>query len=467
MKKTALFIRTFLTVALLLLSIQVSAHSEMSVAPPDSTTGVIDKSASLVIIEDGKQLYSEGKVREALIKFRQAAQKDPNTWKAPYWISMCHYRLDNYGFAMQYARQAVTLSNETDRDIYELLGKSHHRLGNLDSAINYYTIASEKLPKSRVKELRIVEKIKECEFAKTELAKKITLDKKHIMGEVNSGYNDYAPILFNDGKEMYFTSRRSNTTGGKNNPDDDLYFEDIYLAEWSPETYTWDSVTNDLDRLNGTGHDALSYISQDGLTALLTLNTTEADSKSKTATRSSDICELEFSSKGKWSTPKPISNKSINTSYYDGAATMTEDGNTMYFVSDRNGDKTMTDIYVVQRAGNGKKWGVAKPVSDSINTPGRETTPYISPDGRYLFFSSDGHLGMGGYDIYVSENLGSTWSKPVNLGHAFNTVNDDTHFQYYPQWKKAVLSGFSLQGQKASMDLFDVDMTNFVMPKTN
>jgi tetratricopeptide (TPR) repeat protein len=463
MKKTALFIRTFLSAVVLLLSMQVRAFSDHLAAPPDSTTGMIDKSASLVIIEEGKQLYTEGKVRDALIRFRQAAQKDPNTWKAPYWISMCHYRLDNYGFAMQYANQAVALSNETDRDVYELLGKSNHRLGNLDSAMVYYRIAAEKLPKARVRELRILEKIQECEYAKAQLAQKKTFEKKHMMGEVNSGYNDYAPILFNNAQEMYFTSRRSNTTGGKNNPDDDQYFEDIYKAEWNPETYTWDSVTNDLDRLNGPGFDAFSYISPDGLTAFLTLNTTATNTKR--VTRSSDICELEFTNKGKWSTPKPISNKSINTSYYDGAATMTADGNTMYFVSDRNGDKTQTDIYVVQRSG--KKWGDAKPISDSINTIGRETTPYISPDGRFLFFSSDGHLGMGGYDIYVSENLGSTWSKPVNLGGAFNTVNDDTHFQYYPEWKKAVLSGFSLQGQKASMDLFDVDMTNFVMPKTN
>jgi hypothetical protein len=72
---------------------------------------------------------------------------------------------------------------------------------------------------------------------------------------------------------------------------------------------------------------------------------------------------------------------------------------------------------------------------------------------------------MGGYDIFVSENLGSTWSKPINLGSGINTVNNDTHFQYYPELKKAVFAGFTIQGQKASLDLYQIDMTNFVMPQ--
>ena len=175
-----------------------------------------------------------------------------------------------------------------------------------------------------------------------------------------------------------------------------------------------------------------------------------------------DIFTFEMSTKGKWSTPKRINSKSVNTSFFEGSATMTNDGNTMYFVSDRKGDKSSTDIYVSQKAG--KSWGEAKPLPFTINTIGRETTPFISGDGRYLFFSSDGRQGMGGLDIYVVENLGSTWGDPINLGIIVNTVNNDSHFQYYPEMKKAVMSSFEIIGQKASMDLYEVDMTNFVMP---
>jgi Tol biopolymer transport system component len=135
----------------------------------------------------------------------------------------------------------------------------------------------------------------------------------------------------------------------------------------------------------------------------------------------------------------------------------------MYFVSDRKGEKSSTDIYAVQK--NGKSWGVAKPLPFNVNTAGRETTPYITPDGKYLFFSSDGHTGFGGLDVFVSENLGDSWSDPVNLGTTINTVNNDSHFVYSSDKKKGYISGIQIEGSKASLDIFELDLSNFTIPK--
>ena len=135
----------------------------------------------------------------------------------------------------------------------------------------------------------------------------------------------------------------------------------------------------------------------------------------------------------------------------------------MYFVSDRKGDTRSTDIYVSHK--NGKSWGEAIPLSDSINTPGRETTPFISPDGKYLFFSSDGHLGFGNLDVYVSENIGGKWSSPINMGYGINSVNNDTHFYYNKELQKAFISGFEIVGNKANIDCYEIDMQNFKLPK--
>lgn len=244
------------------------------------------------------------------------------------------------------------------------------------------------------------------------------------------------------------------------NPDDQEYFEDVYRAVWNESTQKWDSITNDIDRINTDGFDSFSHLSADGLTALMTVNTTATDHKK--TTKGSDIFELVFTNKGKWATPKSIVNTTINTSFFEGSPTMTADGNTMYFVSDREGQKKMTDIYVVHRVG--KAWGEAVAISDSVNTAGNETTPYITPDGKYLFFSSDGHMGMGGLDVFVSENLGNNWSKPRNLGTTINTVNNDTHFKYYSELQKAFMAGFEIVGNKSSMDIYDVDMTGYTFP---
>lgn len=428
--------------------------------PADSTTGIIDKSAALILIDKGRQQVTDGKIRDALITFREATQKDPNSWKASYWVSYCHYRLNNFGFARQYGQEALRKGgSDVDADIYDILGTCDHRLGNLDSAQANYQKALDLLSANRAKELRITEKLAECAFAKNELSKSTNL-RTPLMGDINTGYNDYNPILSADGKRLYFTSRRGNTTGGRMNPDDQEYFEDVYTAIWNESEQLWDSVTNNIERMNTDGHDALNWLSKDALLGVMTWNTSVTDMK--TVTRSGDIAEIEFTKKGKWNSPKAIANKSINTSFFEGSATLTADGNTMYFVSDRKGDKRSTDIYVVQKVG--KKWGEARVLSDSINTPGRETTPWISPDGRFLFFSSDGHRGMGGLDVYVSENTGNTWTTPINLGAAVNTVNDDTHFKVYKELNKVLMAGTNLMGQKSSFDIYEIDLSKLKLP---
>ncbi len=446
--------------SLLLTAISFRTSANKHLAPPDTTATMIDKTTALVLIEQGKELLNAGRVRDALTRFRESGQKDPTNWKSPYWVSQCNYIQNNYGLALKNALEAKEKSkDEIDNDLYELLARTYHRNGMLDSALRYYTIALEKLPEFRKKDLQIGLRIEQCNFAITEMNSG-KISKRVAFNSLNSGVGEYCPILVKNGKEIYFTSRRSDTKGGNMNPEDQDFFEDVYLAKWNEEQNDWDSVTNELGRINSDGFDAITYISPDGLKGLMTINTTATDAKE--TTKSSDIFTIDMTTKGKWSSPKFIDSKTINSTYYDGSATMTPDGNTMYFVSDRKGDKSSTDIYVVKKIG--KEWGEAEPLPFTINTIGRETTPYITPDGRYLFFSSDGHKGMGGLDIYVVENTGSGWGTPENLGIIVNTVNNDTHFQYYPSLKKAVMAGFTIIGQKASMDIFEIDMSDFTYP---
>ena len=183
-------------------------------------------------LEEGKTLFNEGKVRDALIRFRQAASKDPYSWKAAYWISQCHYIMNNYGLALKYATDAVEKDkNEVDKDVYELLGRAYHRMGNIDSALVNYQKALELLPTMRANELQIKLRIEQCMFAKAEFASGVQPSRISFSEDVNSGYNEYCPILTDGGKVLYFTSRRSDTKGGNMNPDDQEFFEDIICPE--------------------------------------------------------------------------------------------------------------------------------------------------------------------------------------------------------------------------------------------
>jgi tetratricopeptide (TPR) repeat protein len=451
--------KSFFLLFFIFLTCNSFAKMPVCTQPPDTASTVVDQAKALLLIDKGKTLFFEGKLKDALEEFRAASNRDPHGWLAPFWIAQTQYALGNYGAALKYAESCVGKSEDNlNKEIYELLGKAYHRMEKLDSALVQYKLANEKLSSLRAKELRISLLIEQCEFAKKELAKGEANGRKGIRS-LNTSSPEYAPNLTNGGKELYFTSRRSNTTGGKMNPDDQEYFEDIYRAVWNEELEAWDSVSNVFGRINTQGFDALSYVSPEGNKALLTINTTAMEDPNP-ITMSSDIFTMEKSNKNKWSTPKIINNESINTSYFEGSATMTKDGNTMYFVTDRNGDKSLLDIWMVEKVN--KNWGEAVPVP--FNTAGKETTPYVSPDGKYLFFSSDGLPGMGGYDVYVVEKKGSSWGTPINLGGKVNSVNNDTHFQYYPEMSKAMMVGYQSDGQKGSLDIYELDMTGFVIP---
>lgn len=452
--------RSILFFSILFLTTGNISLANNAILPPDSTTNLVDKTTAAYMVDEGKTLYLEGKVKNALIKFREASVKDPNSWKAHYWIGKCHYVLNNYGYALKYATLAANIDEKFDEEVYLLLAESYHRMGKLDSAMINYNLCLEKIATPRAKTLRIDQMVENCKYAMEHMDTTISV-RSSAGDHINSGYDEYNVVIADGGKTLYFTSRRSNTTGGGLNPDDQLYFEDTYRVTWDDAANDWSDPTNELGKLNSDGFDALNYISPDGLYAVMTLNTTATEEKK--TTKGSDICELKKNSKNTWNTAKPIKNKSINTSYFEGSATLTADGNTMYFVTDRKGEKSSTDIYVVEKIG--KAWGSAKPLPGNINTVGRETTPYITPDGKYLFFSSDGHTGFGGLDIYVSENLGDGWGDPVNLGNLVNTVNNDSHFVYDQAQNKGYISGIQIEGNKASLDIFILDLKDFTIPK--
>lgn len=447
------------------LLIAVLSYTQFSIAaynvcPPDTTSSILDRTTSLFLLEEAKQYFSEGKLKDAMIRFKSIESKDPESWKASFWVANCYYKWNNFSEGLRYAIKAKKKSQDVEPELEELLGRSYHQNGRLDSALYYYNTALSHFSKSRALELNLAHKIEECKFALEQLASDKKSLRKLLPAVINTEFDEYAPILTKGGKEIYFAARHENTTGGLKNPDDEHFFEDIYKARWEPTYQTWDSVTNKIDKINTKGFEAITYIDSTGTKALLTVNNTAVDNVSH-PTSGSDIFEMELKS-GKWSKPKYIKNETINTSFFDGSATMSADGNTMVFVSDRNGEKSSTDLFIVKKVG--KKWGEAVALPEYINTNFRETTPSLSPDGKLLFFSSDGLLGMGGYDVYVVELLDGKWSKPVNLGGQFNSVNDDTHFQWYPTLSKVVMAGVTVDEGQSNYNIYEVEMRDVIIP---
>lgn len=159
---------------------------------------------------------------------------------------------------------------------------------------------------------------------------------------------------------------------------------------------------------------------------------------------------------GTWSPVEKL-NENINTKFWESHATISPDGNRLYFSSNRKGGFGGLDIYVseIDSAGN---WGPAVNLGPVINTPYHEDTPFLTEDGRTLFFSSRGHYNMGGYDIFYStlfEN--NEWSVPLNAGYPLNTTDDDLFFMPVGKGYQGYIARYDDSGF-GEQDIFRVEI---------
>lgn len=258
------------------------------------------------------------------------------------------------------------------------------------------------------------------------MEKPLKIEIRNLGGGVNSPAPDYAPVISADESVLLFTSRRYGSTGGKL-ASDGLPYEDIYISEKQADG-SWSPPKNIGSPLNTAVHDACIALSADGQTLFLFNSDNGGDIF---------ISRLKGS---KWLAPRNMGSP-INSKYWEPSVCLSADERTLFFVSDRPGGMGKRDIYMCRRLPNGK-WSQPINLGPPINTPYDEDGPFFHPDGKTLFYSSNGPNSMGGFDIFRTElQPDSTWSPPVNLGYPINTPGDEIYF---------VLSASGLHGYYAS-----------------
>lgn len=416
-------------------------------------------------LNKGIETYNAGRLNEALESFKRAEALDPDAWKLNYWMAACHYELNSYYTAENYILNAVRNmpeNEEGDAAFYELNGKINHRLDKVDNAITAFKKCAILMGTKMAKSYGISMYIEQCELMIQAKKQGYTSLRKPLSIQLNSLEDEYAPILIN-GETLFFTARRPETTGETADSDDSKYFEDVYKAQWNPITADFEIDYEFFKNINTAGFDALSYINSNGTYALLTVNT----SMTEKTTKGSDLFEISSETPYVWEAPTIIKKKGLNTDFFEGSATSTEGAETgdfMLFVSDRNSDVSGLDLFMCTR--NESTFGDVTVLPKQINSLGNETTPMLSADGKFLFFSSDELPGYGGYDIFYSVNENGVWSTPINLGPEVNSVNHDTHFNYNASTKKAVFASMAEKEGYFSFDLYTVDLAGKEFPFT-
>jgi outer membrane protein OmpA-like peptidoglycan-associated protein len=196
---------------------------------------------------------------------------------------------------------------------------------------------------------------------------------------------------------------------------DGQYYEDLYISYKANGQWT---APRNIMEVNTDKHDACIALSPDGKQLFIYRDG-----------RGGDIYASTFDAIGNtWSKPQSLGDN-VNTKYYEPSVSMTSDGNTIYFSSNRPGGLGGLDIYVSRKDNKGN-WGPATNLGAPVNTPRDDDAPFIHADGQTLYFSSRGHAGMGGYDIYRTSfnETAPKWAQPENLGYPINTAGEDSYF---------------------------------------
>ena len=232
---------------------------------------------------------------------------------------------------------------------------------------------------------------------------------------VNSEFNDYAPVVTADGSTLLFTSRRPLLLREQKRNTEAR--ENIYFSKKNEESGLWGESRALPENVNNPErYNSNIAISNDGQRLLI-----YRDDKYGNG----DIFE-SFLKGELWSDPLPLSN-TINSESHESSASIAPDGRTIYFVSERKGGIGKRDIWKSTRDLNGN-WSSPQNLGLTINSTDDEESVFIHPDGRTLYFSSKGHNSIGGYDVYRSTFENGAWSKAQSMGEPINTTGDDLFF---------------------------------------
>jgi outer membrane protein OmpA-like peptidoglycan-associated protein len=326
-------------------------------------------------------------------------------------------------------------------DLEYWIGKGYQYGEKFDKATDFYTRYRNKLKakasysgKDKVDGSEVDRRLTECINGKEFKANPKPFSIVNIGSAINSPQEDFGPVLTADENEIVFTTRRQEDNTSADVADDNKYYEDIFFA--TREGGSWKAAKNIGAPINTKYNNSNLALSPDG--RLLFIYSDEGNG---------DIYLSEKNKDGGWGEPTPLPGI-INSSYREASVTITADEKTLYFVSERPGGYGGSDIYVCTKDSKGE-WSRVKNLGPKINTELDEDGPFISYDAKTLYFSSEAHKGMGGFDIFKSELVDpekNEWSEPENIGYPINTPDDDIYFSISKDGKRSYYSSVRNEG---------------------
>lgn len=365
------------------------------------------------IFWDAELAYEKGDYLRTIELLKQLP--NTNNSNVAYLLGSSYFNIDSYNSSITYLESGAKHNSKA----YFYLAYIALNKEQFNEAVSWLEKYKAEKPNKKdfVSKLEVNQLASNIKFAQQALSDLEVVNIINLGNKVNSSEDEYVPVISTDEELLLFTARRledSNTLDPFGKP-----FENIYFSESNGSELAWSEAKKVIgDNINTETHDACVGLSPNG-------NTMYIYRTSKNIVNG-DLYESEYIN-GKWSTPVIMSNNINNANSTEPSASISLDGQTLYFSSDREGGFGGYDLYRVRKLPNGE-WSLPMNLGSTVNTPLNEDAPFIHPNGKDLYFSSQSFNNMGGYDIFKAEIDGDKFTAPVNLGAPTNSTKDDIYF---------------------------------------
>lgn len=425
--------KNILIILILLSTNFVFAQNNIDFKPKQFKNDLAGLSQAQENIKEGDKYYLIGKGTyfKAIPFYLKANTFNENNSKLNFKIAICYLFSDTEIMAIKYFNISKKLQGKDKTTVNYYLGLSYQKNYQPKKAIEKYNEFIDDIPlfKKNKWKKKTEKRIYECEnaisFQKNPKKNKI----ENLGAKVNTEFSEQNPILFIGTDSLIFTSRKKEGNIAPDNTDsvDFQKHEDVFV-------FSQNSISLYSSVLKYPNHDALIYKNNNSSITYLSEN-------------GGDLYLYE----NNLQTALP---KQINTPYHESSAVLSNDGNIIYFTTNKKGNY---DIYFSEKNEKGK-WQKAKPLSENINTEYNEKGLFLHPNGKTLYFASTGHNSMGGYDIFFSTKQDDNeWSEPKNLGYPINSIDDDIFFTVSVKEKIAYFASNRKEGY-GKMDIYKTDI---------
>jgi outer membrane protein OmpA-like peptidoglycan-associated protein len=346
-------------------------------------------------------------IEEAIKTYQEAIAVDTTFAEAHWRLGLLYDTQLKRDNALFHFEQALRLKPNAPYflSIIQTMGNYYLRKGIYNKALFYFEQYLSLIKTDNMKARQVRLQAEKCRFAQTTIQAPLPWKVAPLDTKFNNKTFQSFAVLTADQETMVFTEMNKN--------------EDLMISHW--EDNEWTSPQSISDKINTYENEGTCSISADGRTMVFT---------SCNRRGSFGGCDLYFSQKAgeQWSIPENMG-KQINTTWWESQPSLSADGQRLYFSSDRPKGQGNKDLWMSDLDSLGQ-WSIPQNLGASINTPYDEIAPFIHANGTTLFFSSDGHLGLGGQDFFMTELLSSSshqmtkLASPVNLGYPLNDYED-------------------------------------------